>query len=148
MRKDHRCLTACQKQHRQNEPAGQVDIPTRVRGLCDIASRTLLRTTDPPPVKNNTDTSRVGRHCYWNSGLHDGGSRTHVGTTDVSPPGKNNTDRTNQLVRDQVTGIPDTCRDHKCLTACHKQHRQYEPAGWVDIATGTEVCVTVDPGHM
>ena len=27
---DHRCLTACQKQHRQNELAGQVDIPTRV----------------------------------------------------------------------------------------------------------------------
>ena len=27
---DHRHLTTCQKQHRQNEPAGQVDIPTRV----------------------------------------------------------------------------------------------------------------------
>ena len=27
---DHRRLTTCQKQHRQNEPAGQVDIPTRV----------------------------------------------------------------------------------------------------------------------
>ena len=23
-------VTTCQKQHRQNEPAGQVDIPTRV----------------------------------------------------------------------------------------------------------------------
>ena len=30
MSRDHRCLTACQKQHRQNEPAGQVDVPTRV----------------------------------------------------------------------------------------------------------------------
>ena len=30
MCRDHRCLTTCQKQHRQNEPAGQVDIPTRV----------------------------------------------------------------------------------------------------------------------
>ena len=39
-------------------------------------------------------------------------------------------------------------RDHKCLTACQKQHRQYEPAGLVDIATGVEVCVTVDQGHM
>ena len=28
--RDNRCLTACQKQHRQNEPAGQVDVPTRV----------------------------------------------------------------------------------------------------------------------
>ena len=24
---DHRCLAACQKQHRQNDPGGQVDIP-------------------------------------------------------------------------------------------------------------------------
>ena len=30
MCKDHRRLNACQKQHRENEPAGQVDIPTRV----------------------------------------------------------------------------------------------------------------------
>ena len=40
MRKDHRCLTACQKQHRQNEPAGHLDIPTRVdvcvMGDCDM----------------------------------------------------------------------------------------------------------------
>ena len=27
---DDRHLPACQKQHRQNEPASQVDIPTRV----------------------------------------------------------------------------------------------------------------------
>ena len=31
MCRDHRCLTTCQKQHRQNEPAGQVNIPTRVK---------------------------------------------------------------------------------------------------------------------
>ena len=30
MIRDHRCLSSCQKQHRQNEPAGQVDIPSRV----------------------------------------------------------------------------------------------------------------------
>ena len=30
MCRDHRHLTACQKQHRQNEPAGQLDFPTRV----------------------------------------------------------------------------------------------------------------------
>ena len=30
MCRDHKWLTGCQKQHRQNEPAGQVDIPTRV----------------------------------------------------------------------------------------------------------------------
>ena len=32
--------------------------------------------------------------------------------------------------------------------ACQKQHRQNEPAGWVDIATGAEVSVVVDPGHL
>ena len=63
MCRDHRCLTACQKQHRQKEPAGQVDIPTRVEV-----------------------------HVM-------GGSWTGVGTTDVSPPVKNNTDRMNQLAR-------------------------------------------------
>ena len=62
MCRDHRCLTTCQKQHRQNELAGQVDIPTRVE-------------------------------------VQDGGSWTGVGTTDVSLPVKNNTDRMNQLVR-------------------------------------------------
>ena len=30
MCRDHRCLTTCQKQHRQNESAGQVDDSTRV----------------------------------------------------------------------------------------------------------------------
>ena len=31
MCRDHRCLTACQKQYKPNEPAGQVDIPIRVK---------------------------------------------------------------------------------------------------------------------
>ena len=35
MCRDHRCLTTCQKQHRQNEPAGQVDVSTRVE-VCVI----------------------------------------------------------------------------------------------------------------
>ena len=30
MCRDHRCLSTCEKQHRQNEPAGQEDIPTGV----------------------------------------------------------------------------------------------------------------------
>ena len=30
MCRDHRCLTACQKQQRQNDPNGQIDVPTRV----------------------------------------------------------------------------------------------------------------------
>ena len=30
-------------------------------------------------------------------------------------------------------GISDTCRDHKFVTTCQKQHRQNEPAGEVRI---------------
>ena len=30
MCRDHRHLTACQKQYRENEPAAWVDVPTRV----------------------------------------------------------------------------------------------------------------------
>ena len=30
---DHRRLTACQKKHRENEPAGQVDAPIRVESM-------------------------------------------------------------------------------------------------------------------
>ena len=30
MCRDHRCLATCQKQHRQNESAGRVDLSTRV----------------------------------------------------------------------------------------------------------------------
>ena len=45
-------------------------------------------------------------------------------------------------------GIPDTCRDHRCLTSCQKQQRQNEPAGWVDIATGAEIRVRLDEGHV
>ena len=38
MCRDHRHLNACQKQHTENEPAGQVDILTRVE----------IRVTDDP----------------------------------------------------------------------------------------------------
>ena len=40
MCRDHRCLSTCDKQHRQNEPAGKEDIPTGVEicvmGLLDM----------------------------------------------------------------------------------------------------------------
>ena len=38
-------------------------------------------------------------------------------------------------------GISDTCRDHKLVTTCQKQHKQNEPAGQVDVPTRVEVCV-------
>ena len=45
-------------------------------------------------------------------------------------------------------GISDTCRDHRCLTAGQKQHRQNEPASQVDIPTRVEIHVIGDPGQM
>ena len=55
MCRDHRCLTACHKQYRQNVPAGQIDVPTWVE-VCVMESRTCVGTTDvSPPVKYNTD---------------------------------------------------------------------------------------------
>ena len=44
-------------------------------------------------------------------------------------------------------GILDTCRDHKFVTICQKQHRQIEPAE-VDVPTRMEVCVRGNPGHV
>ena len=44
--RDNRHLTICQKQHRQNEPAGQVDVLTRVEIPRDGGSRTDVGTTD------------------------------------------------------------------------------------------------------
>ena len=38
-------------------------------------------------------------------------------------------------------GILDMCRDHRCLTACQKEHRQNEPAGQEEIPTLVEICV-------
>ena len=37
------------------------------------------------------------------------------------------------------------CRDHRRLTACQKQHRQYEPAAEVDVLARVEVCVSQIP---
>ena len=45
-------------------------------------------------------------------------------------------------------GISDTCRDHRFLTICEKQHRQSAPAGHVDIPTRVEVHVMGDPRHV
>ena len=55
MCRDYRCLTACQNQHRQNDPAGQVDVTTRV-SPCDGEFWTCEGTTDVSlNVKNKTD---------------------------------------------------------------------------------------------
>ena len=45
-------------------------------------------------------------------------------------------------------GILDMCRDHRCLIACLKEHRQNEPAGQVDVPTRVQVCVSGDSGHV
>ena len=83
----------------------------------------------------------------------DGGSWTCLGTTDVSPPVKNNTAQNEPAgwvdvptrVKVHVMGDKDMCREHRHLTACQKQHRQNKPAGQVDVPTMVEVHVTGDP---
>ena len=40
------------------------------------------------------------------------------------------------------------CRDHRHPTANHKQHRQNEPAGQVDVPTRVKVPVMGDPRHL
>ena len=59
-------------QHRQNEPAIQVDVPTGVEVHVTGESQTRVLTTDVlPPVKNNTDSINqlVGWTCLlgWRS---------------------------------------------------------------------------------
>ena len=48
----------------------------------------------------------------------------------------------------QVDVSTGRCRDHRCLMTCQKQHRQNEPAGQVDVSTRVEVSVMRDPGHV
>ena len=79
------------KQHRQNELAGQVDIPTRVE--VPVMSHCLSKTTQ------TAWTSWSGRHSHQGGDPCDGGCQTDVGTTDISRSVKNNTDRMKQLVR-------------------------------------------------
>ena len=156
---DHRCLTTCQKQHRQNEPSFWINISTGLE-ICVIGDpRQVYRPQMSHHLSKMTQTdwtSWSGRHSYFGGGPCDGGSRTLVRTTDVSLPVQNNTDRMNQLFRLTFLllwkfvwwGIPDTCREHRRLTTCQKQHRQNEPAGQVDIPTRVEVRVKGDSKHV
>ena len=41
-----------------------------------------------------------------------------------------------------------TCVGTTDFSLPFKNNRQNEPAGWVDIATGVEVPMTVDPRHV
>ena len=46
-------------------------------------------------------------------------------------------------------GMLDRCRDHRCLTKCHEQHRQNEVASQVDIIpTRVKIHMMGDAGHM
>ena len=82
--RDLRRLTTCQKQYRQNEPAGRLNIPTGVEVHVTGVSQTSVGTTDISPLV------RVEIRVM--------GIRTRLVTTDVSQSVKNNTDRMNQLV--------------------------------------------------
>ena len=45
-------------------------------------------------------------------------------------------------------GILNTCRDHKFVTTCQKQHRQNDPAGQADLSNRVEITVMGDPGDV
>ena len=110
--RDHRCLTTCQKQHRQNEPAGQVDVPTRVE---------VHVTVDPGQMKGQQTYHDLSKQHRQNE---------PAGQVDVTT-----------RVEIHVMGKLDMCRDHRRLTTCQKQHRQNKLAGQVDIPTRVEVPV-------
>ena len=56
MCRDQRCLAICQKQHRQNDPAGQVDVTTRVEvSVMRDPGHVLGPQTSHCLSKNNTD---------------------------------------------------------------------------------------------
>ena len=159
MCRDCRHLTVCQNQYRQNELAGWVDVPTRVEVCVTGDSRHVYWPKMSHHLSKETQTewtSWSGRCSYQGGGPCDGGSQTCVGTTDVSPPVKKNTDRMNQLVRwtflpgwrSVWRWIPDICREHRSLTTCQKQYRHNEEAFRVNFSTRVEIGVMGDPRHM
>ena len=98
---------------------------------------------------SKTEKNCWGRHCYQGGGPFDRGSQTHVGTTDIPPPVKNNMDRMNQLVGRHSYQGESLCeggsRRHVGTTdlspPVKNQHRHNEPAGQVDILSRVEVHV-------
>ena len=61
--RDQRRLMICQRQHRQNEPAGQVDIPTRVEihvmGILDMCRDHRSLTACQKQNKQNDPAGQV-----------------------------------------------------------------------------------------
>ena len=98
MCRDHRCLTTCQKQQRQNEPAGQVDVPTRLGSMSRCISDTCRDNRCLTACQKQHRQNELAGHADIPTRVevhvmeHPG---KVVGTTDVSPPVKNNTDRMN-----------------------------------------------------
>ena len=134
MRRDYRCLTACQKQYNQNELPGQVDVPARVEVCVKEDPRHVYWPETFHRLSKTIETvwtSWLGRSLYWGGRMCDTGSQIHLGTTDVSLPVRNNTVRMNWLARKTFLlewrsvwlGIPDMYRNHRHLIACQKQYR-------------------------
>ena len=87
MCRDHRHLIACQKQHRQNELAGQVDVPSGVEVRVTGDPGHMKRPRVSHCMSKTTQkewTSWSGRSSYQGGGPCDRESRICVGTTDVS----------------------------------------------------------------
>ena len=109
----------CQKQHRQNEPAFQVNISTGVEicvmGILDTCRDHRRLTTCQKQHRQNEPAGQETFQLGWKS---------------------------------VQWGIQDMYRDHRHLIGCQKKYRQNELAGWVEVPTGVDVRVTADPRHM
>ena len=93
MCRDHRCLAACPKTTQTDDPAGHVDIPA----IVDLVRSHRFLMICQKQHRQNDLTGKVD--SYQGGGPCHRGFWTHVETTNLSPPVKNNTDRMNQLVR-------------------------------------------------
>ena len=83
------------------------------------------------------------------------GTWTCLGTTDISPPVINNTDRMNKMVSKKFLpgwspcdGGSQTDVGTTDISQSVKNNRQNEPAGQVDVISRVEVHVTGDLKHV
>ena len=146
--RDHRHFTACQKQHRQNEPANQVDAPTgveiHVTGFPKTCRDQRCLTTCQNQHRQNEPDGQVDVptrvevwvmfHCLskktqteWTSWSGRCSYQSGVSCDGVS----------RSLVR--TTDISPSVKNNT---------DRMNQLDWVEVPTGVDVCVTADPRHM
>ena len=159
MCRDHRCLTTCQKQHRQNDRAGQVDIPTILESLwwgildrCRDHRRLMIcqKQHRQNELAGQVDVpTSVKVRVIGDSGHVKGPQMSHWMSKTKQTEWTSWSGRCYYQV-----GGPCAARSRTCVGTTDvsrpvkKQHRQNELAGQVDVPTSVKVRVMVDPGHV